>query len=35
VLTDDWNPVDLRAEAINRASREWIRHAVPVALLPN
>jgi spermidine synthase len=35
VLTDDWNPVDLRAEAINRASRESVRRAVPVALLPN
>jgi len=35
VLTDDWNPVDLRAEAINRASREWIRRSLPVALLPN
>jgi spermidine synthase len=35
VLTDDWNPVDLRAEAINQAGRKWIRHAVPVTLLPN
>jgi spermidine synthase len=35
VLTDDWNPVDLRAEEINRVARKWIRRTFPVALLPN
>jgi hypothetical protein len=25
VLTDDWNPVDLRAEEINLAARRWLR----------
>jgi hypothetical protein len=33
VLTDDWNPVDLRAEEINRAARSWIRRVLPANLL--
>jgi hypothetical protein len=32
-LTDDWNPVDLRAEEINRAARSWIRRVPPANLL--
>lgn len=32
VLTDDWNPVDLRAEEINRAARKWLATALPESL---
>jgi spermidine synthase len=32
VLTDDWNPVDLRAEEINRAARRWLQIALPESL---
>ncbi len=33
VLTDDWNPSALRAEAINLADRNWTRRAIPDSLL--
>jgi len=33
VLTDDWNPVDLRAEEINRAARRWLHMALPDSLV--
>ena len=33
VLTDDWNPSDLRAEAINLAARKWLRTQFPDSLL--
>ncbi len=33
VLTDDWNPSDLRADAINRAARAWLRGQIPDSLL--
>jgi spermidine synthase len=29
VLTDDWNPSDLRAEQINLAARKWLRTMFP------
>ena len=32
VLTDDWNPVDLRSEEINRAARRWLESALPESL---
>lgn len=32
VLTDDWNPVDLRAEEINRASRKMLHQLLPDSL---
>ena len=32
VLTDDWNPVDLRAEEINRASRKVLHEILPDSL---
>jgi hypothetical protein len=32
VLTDDWNPVDLRSEEINRAARRWLETAIPESL---
>jgi spermidine synthase len=35
VLTDDWNPVDLRAEEINLAARRLLRTQVPDSLLAN
>jgi spermidine synthase len=33
VLTDDWNPCDLRAEEINLAARAWLRTQFPDSLL--
>ena len=33
VLTDDWNPADLRAEEINRVARRSIRRELPAALM--
>jgi hypothetical protein len=33
VLTDDWNPVDLRAEEINLAARRWLRGQLADSLL--
>jgi spermidine synthase len=33
VLTDDWNPVDLRAEEINRVAREALRKLLPDSLV--
>jgi spermidine synthase len=33
VLTDDWNPADLRAEQINRVTRRALRQDLPAALL--
>lgn len=32
VLTDDWNPVDLRAEEINRVARAQLRKLIPDSL---
>lgn len=32
VLTDDWNPVDVRAEEINRVARRWLTGALPESL---
>jgi spermidine synthase len=34
VLTDDWNPVDVRAEEINRVAREKLRELLPDSLTP-
>ena len=33
VLTDDWNPVDLRAEEINLVARRWLRAQIPDSLV--
>jgi spermidine synthase len=33
VLTDDWNPADLRAEEINRVARRAIRRELPASLM--
>jgi spermidine synthase len=33
VLTDDWNPSDLRAEQINLAARKWLRTQFPDSLI--
>lgn len=33
VLTDDWNPSDLRAEQINLAARRWLRTVFPDSLI--
>jgi len=33
VLTDDWNPVDLRAEEINLVARRWLRTQIPDSLM--
>jgi spermidine synthase len=33
VLTDDWNPVDVRAEEINRVAREALRRLLPDSLV--
>jgi spermidine synthase len=33
VLTDDWNPADLRAEEINRVARRSIRRELPASLM--
>jgi len=35
VLTDDWNPADLRAEEINLAARRLLRTEIPDSLLAN
>jgi hypothetical protein len=32
VLTDDWNPADLRAEEINRLARVKLRELLPDSL---
>jgi spermidine synthase len=33
VLTDDWNPCDLRAEEINRSARRWLHSEFPDSIL--